>query len=322
METSILDWLKEGPSWISFAVETQLLGDQSEASIVIEDPQIQSIIQRINNLDSGIPALRSGSLTYTSTGNAFWDLFFLSDAGLKCEDIGITDTISELLRRQTDDGLYVMQSGTKPSYLCISTIVLSSLANMGFANDPHIIKFAEKVFQTQRLDGGWHCSARRSVGQALQASESCPMDNLNILMFLGKYERYRNDERLNRAIDLLLEHWRRRNEPWRPYGFGIGSDFLKLRYPAVKYGILRVLDVLSLYPHAANSPEFKEMFEIIMSKSVEGRFTAESVARSYSDFDFGQTKQPSRWITFLIYRIRKQASQSSRQRDRSELLDL
>jgi len=34
-------------------------------------------------------------------------------------------------------------------------------------------------------------------------------------------------------------------------------------------------------------------------------YYAESVSRAYSEFDFGQTKEPSRWITFLISRIQK-----------------
>lgn len=105
--------------------------------------------------------------------------------------------------------------------------------------------------------------------------------------------------------DWLLTHWKKRMEPWRPYGFGIGNDFLKLKYPAVKYGILRVLDVLSLYSCAIKSPEFNEMFEFVMKKTADGRFYAESVSRSYSEFDFGQTKLPSKWITFSIYRIQK-----------------
>jgi len=47
------------------------------------------------------------------------------------------------------------------------------------------------------------------------------------------------------------------------------------------------------------------MFEFVMNKSIDGKFFAESASRTYSDFDFGQTKMPSRWITFLIYRLQK-----------------
>lgn len=305
MDTKVIDWLLEDNSWLKFAVETQLLGKKAEPSLVAADSKIQVLINRLKDSSVGIPALKSGKVAYTSTGNAFWDLFFLADIGLKVEDIHIRNEINDLFKLQQDDGTFILQDGTKSGYFCIPTIILASLAKMGYNNDPHILRFIERIFETQRLDGGWHCALNRAKGKKLQDTESCPMDNLNILMLLGQYDTYRNDTRLNGAIDLLLVHWKKRMDPWRPYGFGIGNDYLKLKYPAVKYGILRVLDVLSIYPFAIKSKEFNEMIELVMKKSPDGRFFAESVSRSYSEFDFGQTKLPSRWITFLIYRIQK-----------------
>lgn len=305
MDNLFLSWIAEENAWLKFASETQLFGKQCDSSIAIDNVEMQTIINRIKDINVGFPALKTGKVKYTSTGNAFWDLFFLADIGLKIEDIHIQDEVNLLFELQNDDGTFVLQDGTKSGYFCIPTIILASLAKMGYDKDPHILKFIEEIFRTQRLDGGWHCAVSRATGSKLQDSESCPMDNLNILMLLGQYDQYRNDSRLNGAIDLLLMHWKRRQEPWRPYGFGIGSDFLKLKYPAVKYGILRVLDVLSLYPYAIKSSEFNEMLESVMNKSIDGKFFAESASRTYSDFDFGQTKTPSRWITFLIYRLQK-----------------
>lgn len=305
METKVVDWLLEDNSWLKFAVETQLLGKKAEPSLVIADSNIQTIIARLKDPNIGVSSLKSRKITYTSTGNAFWDLFFLSDIGLRVEDIHIQAEFESILDLQQEDGTFILQTDMKSGYFCIPTIVLTSLVKMGCENEPHILRFIEKIFETQRLDGGWHCALNRATGKKLQDSESCPMDNLNILMLLGQYDVYRKDERLNGAIDLLLTHWKKRMDPWRPYGFGIGNDFLKLRYPAVKYGILRVLDVLSLYPYAIASTEFNEMYECVMKKAIDGKFLAESVSRSYSEFDFGQTKRYSRWITFLIYRIQK-----------------
>jgi hypothetical protein len=133
------------------------------------------------------------------------------------------------------------------------------------------------------------------------------MDNLNVLMLLSRFDAFRNDSCFNGAVELLLEHWRRREEKWRPYGFGIGSDFNKLRYPTVVYGITRVLDVLSLFPYATKSREYREMLQNVTDKSVGGRYFAESAPRAYAEFDFGQTKQPSAWLTFLVTRIKRNA---------------
>jgi len=300
-------WLKEGSPWLKYAVETQLQDLKPNVSPAVKDKSILTIIKRLKGETVGIPALKTGKVAYTGTGNAFWDLFFLADIGLSAKDIEIEKEVTEFFQLQQADGTFVLQDGTKAGFYCIPTIILTSLAKMGYKDDPHINKFMQNVFNTQRPDGGWHCALNRAAGKKLQDTESCPMDNLNILMLLGQYEEYRTDKRFNGAIDLLLSHWARREEKWRLYGFGIGGDFSKLKYPAVKYGILRVLDVLSLYPHAVKSREFQEMLDFARQKSKNGRYTAESVSRSYAEFDFGQAKEPSRWITFLVNRIEKRA---------------
>jgi hypothetical protein len=132
------------------------------------------------------------------------------------------------------------------------------------------------------------------------------MDNLNLLMLLGQYEKYRQNPGLNGAIDLLLEHWENRVNL---HGFGIGRRFRSLQYPAVKYGILRVLDVLSLFPYAVDSRSFWSMFDFVKQKAVDGKYTAETTDNAYADFDFGQKEQPSRWLTFLVNRIRKRVEE-------------
>ena len=305
MDNAILDWIARENPWLRFAVSAQLLGMPSDPAAAVYDPKIQTLIRRIMDPAVGIPALKTGKVKYTSPGTVFWDLFFLADIGLQADDVLAQSTADSVLELQHNNGAFVFQDDTKPGYFCIPAIILSSLARMGYANDPHILRFIQLVMDARRLDGGWHCALGRATGKRLQDTESCPMDNLNILMLLGQYEQYRKDSGLHGAIDLLLAHWRRRAEPWRPYGFGIGSDFVKLRYPAVKYGILRVLDVLSLYPYAARTPEYGEMLALVAGKSEDGKYRAESVSRAYAAFDFGQTKTPSRWITFLIYRLQK-----------------
>ena len=159
---------------------------------------------------------------------------------------------------------------------------------------------------SQGYDGGWNCY---NSYLDMMDIESCPMDNLNILMLLGQYLKYQEGPILNRAIDSLLEHWESRATSWRPHGFGIGKRFMSLHYPAVKYGILRVLDVLSLFPHAVSSRSFHSMLDFVQQKASGGKYYAEITDDSYAEFDFAQKELPSRWLTFLVNRIEKQADE-------------
>ncbi|WP_432664292.1 hypothetical protein R9X47_27660 [Wukongibacter baidiensis] len=309
MKREIVNWLNDGPSWLQYAVQLQLINGKPDINLVMDGDKIVKIIDRIKDKQVGIPALKTGKVLYTKTGNAYWDLFFLADIGLTIDELNLEKEIDQILDLQRPDGTFVTQENIRPNYFCIPTILMSSIVKMGYKNDSRLDKYIEIILETQRLDGGWHCAKSRAKGQKLQDTESCPMDNLNILMLLSQYEEYRNDKRFEGAIDLLLNHWYRKDENWRPYGFGVGKDFKKLKYPAIKYGILRVLDVLSLFPYAIKSRGFNEMLEFVQQRADNGKYFAESVVKSYAEFDFGQKKEPSRWITFLVNRIEKRINE-------------
>ena len=86
--------------------------------------------------------------------------------------------------------------------------------------------------------------------------------------------------------------------------FYMGTDFRKLKAPFVWYDILHVLDVLSQLSWLRNDSRLKEMSDIIKSKADnEGKYTPESEWKAWKGWDFGQKKQPSRWLTFLVLRI-------------------
>jgi len=298
LDKNTLDWLLAGPAWLRYAVEAQLLGKTPDVQPVLEDSSIREIIARLKGIDTGIPAIRSGRVHYTETGKAYWDLFFLADIGLQIDDLGLKDEAEHIFNFQSPDGSLTMPPNVRDDYFCMSAILVASLARMGYRDDPRIARYIQAVMRSQLANGGWDCYGD-SYGR-----ESCPMDNLNILMLLGQYEKYRDNPALNGAIDLLLAHW---EEGSHLYGFGVGKRFRALQYPAVKYGILRVLDVLSLFPYAVASRSFRSMMDSVHGKASDGRYTPEAAASAFAGFDFAQMAEPSRWLTFLIGRIDKRA---------------
>ena len=311
MNQEIINWLLDGPVWVRFAVESQLLDMNPTPRTALQDESIRTLIRRLKDEKIGIPGLKTGKVTWADTGNAYWDLFFLTDIGLTAPGMDLEDEIEEFFQLQLPDGTFITEDDHAANYFCVSGIFLSSVARAGYRNDARMAEYVGFILSTQQPDGGWHCGDDHTSGGKYKGSESCPMDNLNILQLLGQYDEYRNDARFNGAFNLLFEHWRRRDERWRPSDFGIGKRFKTLEYPATKYGILRVLDVASLFPYASATNGFMDMLDFACQKSVGGKFSAESIHEAYSEFDFGQTKEPSRWITFLIERIKKRAADSA-----------
>jgi hypothetical protein len=305
LDKIVLDWLLEGPAWLRYAVELQLLEVKPDVTPVLRDSSIQKIVERLKGSAAGIPAIKSGKVHYTETGKAYWDLFFLADIGLSIRDLGLDGEAEAIFRFQSRDGSFTIPPNVQDNYFCMSAILLSSLAKMGYHDDPRLARYIHLVMNSRCYDGGWHCYddgyGRLEIG-------SCPMDNLNILMLLGQYEPYRQDRVLKNAIDLLLEHWESRANL---HGFGVGRRFMSLQYPAVKYGILRVLDVLSLFPYAVSNPAFQSMLGYVHNKAVNGRYFAETNDPMYAEFDFAREAEPSRWITFLVGRVDKRVEELS-----------
>ena len=302
MDKAVLDWLLEGPVWLKYAIELQLLDKKPDVSPVLQDSDIGVIVNRLKDGNVGIPALKTGKVHYTETGKAYWDLFFLADVGLTINDLGFDKEVEDIFHFQGRNGTFVIPPNVQDNYYCMSAILIAPLARMDCRDDPRIATYIRDIISSQMSGGGWDCYG----DFGMSSMESCPMDDLNILMLLGQYEQYKENPKLNGAIDLLLEHWEARTHL---YGFGIGKRFRSLQYPAVKYGILRVLDVLSLFPYAVNSRSFQSMLDFVHHKAVNGRYFAESTDKSYAMFDFGQKEEPSRWLTFLIGRIDKRVEE-------------
>lgn len=297
MDKKVLDWLMEGPAWLKYAVELQLLDLKPDVTPTLQDSSIRKLVDRLKGNSAGVPAIKSGRVHYTESGKAYWDLFFLADIGLTINDLGLENEAEEIFRFQSREGTFTIPPNVQDNYFCMSAILIASLSRMGYRDDPRVIKYARAAMTEQMPGGGWDC-----YGESFSAEGSCPMDDMNILMLLGQYPQYRDNPQLYGAIEHLIAHW---EEGTHLYGFGVGKRFRSLQYPAVKYGILRVLDVLSLFPYAVKSRGFQSMLDFVHAKAVNGRYFAESTDMVYTDFDFSQTAEPSRWITFLVNRIEK-----------------
>jgi hypothetical protein len=84
----------------------------------------------------------------------------------------------------------------------------------------------------------------------------------------------------------------------------MGTDFRKLKAPLIWYDLVHVLDVLSRFEWLRKDKRLLSMLAALKKKAdAQGRFTVESVWTAWKDWEFGQKKEPSRWLTLLAWRI-------------------
>ena len=126
-----------------------------------------------------------------------------------------------------------------------------------------------------------------------------------MLKLISELPEFQDSPEAKKGLDSLFNLWDIRMKR-KPYLFGMGTDFKKLKAPFVWYDILHVLDVLSKFPRTLETTYTKDMLSIMTNKKDNnGRYIPGSVYLTWKEWDFGQKKEPSAWITFLVYRILK-----------------
>jgi hypothetical protein len=133
-----------------------------------------------------------------------------------------------------------------------------------------------------------------------------------MLKAVSQFEDLRAGGAAEAGVEALLGLWRD-SRVRHPYLFHMGTDFRKLKAPFVWYDLLHVMDVLSRFPWPAGDARFAEMLDVLFGKAdADGRFTAESVWLPWKAWEFGQKKEPSRWVTLLAWRIAARAGAGGR----------
>jgi len=154
-------------------------------------------------------------------------------------------------------------------------------------------------------ENGWHCVASKELGKFRgpgRKNDPCPYATMFSLKMLGltKKEKFRKAKRI--GIEAIFRLWKKRKEE-KPYLFGMGTDFKKLKLPFVWYDILNMVDTLSLFPEIYNEKTFKEMYKIVKDKETDTGYIPESIYMKAKQWDFGQKKEVSEYMNAIVDRI-------------------
>ena len=313
MNAETIAWLLASPEpWVvynSLLWLTEADGDSPEVRRAYQAVQADArIAVLLDALDPWPPAAPMKQAY--NPADILWKIGMLADFGLQRDDPRIAALAERILAAQADDGAF-LQGGfahthtwDRRAYICIAHVMTYALARFGYLDDPRLQKAYDQIQVWERLDGGWHPNQLNLPGGKRQDEPSCPFGTVNILRALAVHPGLRESQLAARAAGYLLDCWVRREEPYRPVGFGIGTTWNKLQYPYVQYQLLKVADTLARIPAARQDARFEEIKALIRAKRTpEGGWLAESINKPYKDFDFGQKKVPSTWITFLALRI-------------------
>lgn len=313
----LIQWLLDGEPWVEYRTRLDLLGEKQDSSGVqsaysdmIQHDQIQALLEELSEWP-GV-ALKS----HKKAGHLLHKLVFISELGIQPDHPQVALILNKVKANIADEGPFQILVNLPKAFggsgldelswmLCDAGSTLYAIARLTGTDDPSVRQAADYLAGLVREEGGWPCAATASLGKFHgpgKINSPCPYANLLMVKALLPFgDRYAQE--IRKGAQVLLDLWGKRSEE-KPYLFAMGSDFKKLKAPLVWYDILHVLEVLSQIPDIRDEPAVREMVEIVLAKvDAEGRYQPESIWMDWRDWDFGQKKEPSRWLTFLVTRM-------------------
>ncbi len=320
--TNVVDWLLAGEPWVEYRARVDLLRQPEDESQVVTarqamlaHPQIQALLTELAAWP-GPPLKR-----HNDASHLLHKLAFVADLGLRVGDPGVDDIVARVLAHQSAQGPFQVVVNIPTHFggrgkdeanwaLCDAPLLLYALVKLGLGDDARV-QAAVAYLASLVRDSGWPCAAAPEMGKFHgpgRVSDPCPYANLLMLKLLAELPAWRDSAAAHTGAEAALALWAQR-KTWRPYLFGMGTDFAKLKAPLIWYDILHVLDVLTRFPWLRDDARLQEMAALVVAKAdVDSRFTPESIWMAWKGWDFGQKRAPSRWLTLLVVRMLERIS--------------
>ncbi len=324
MMNDTVRWLLESDEpWTRYRTLVDLLDRpeddpevQGAHQAMLEHPAVQALIAEAATWP-GYPLKR-----HNDAKHAIYKFSTLADFGVRADNPGMRTGVEAVMAHQSPEGAFQTVTLVPKAFggtgeemwtwmLCDAPTLLYVLLAMGLDGNPRV-QGAVNHLVSQVDENGWRCVSAPELGKFKgpgRKADPCPIVNVYALKALAQVTELLDSPAVRTGAEMLLWHWEHQGER-KVYMFGIGTDFRKLKYPFVWYGILHVVDVLSHFPFVHADPRFREMVETITTQAdEEGRYTANSMYRAWKGWCFADKKNPSPWLTFLVLRVLKRIGQ-------------
>jgi hypothetical protein len=107
-------------------------------------------------------------------------------------------------------------------------------------------------------------------------------------------------------VAFLLHHWETR-APLGPCLFGIGSRFLQVEFPFIRYNLFYYVYVLAHFERARGDHRFLEALNALAAHVRDGEMVVDSPHRAWQDYEFARRGCPSALATLRWREIERLA---------------
>lgn len=303
--------------WLQYAIKLNLLNESKESLLnlkkeALKDNKIHAYLRDISNFHSMLVS------NHKNPELPIHKLLFLLDIGFDMDLPEIENAVNQLMDHKDKYGIYQSLTNIPKHFggtgedifswcLCDTPLLFIALLKAKVEYPQHIKQGVDYLVSLNKTQG-FPCSVSEELGKFRgpgRKDDCCPYATLIMLNLLSYIDEYKDSDIVINGIDVLLSLWENSLER-HPYMFYMGTDFRKLKAPAIWYDIVSVSDCLSKFEYAKADKRFHEMVGIIKAKQDEsGLFTPESIYQKCKGWDFGQKKVVSPYLSYLCIRILK-----------------
>jgi hypothetical protein len=313
--------LDHSDNWLKYAIHLHLCHEPKDNIAVLRnaalaDGGIQNHLNDVANFHGMLVT------NHKNPDLPIHKLLFLLDLGFDMDVPEIKAAIDEILKHRDDNGIFQSLTNVPKHYggagvdvfswcLCDAPLLLLALLMAGVDYDEYIKPGIDHMISLSR-DNGFPCAVSPELGKFRgpgRKDDCCPYATLIMINVLSYIPEYLDSPFVTSSVKALLDLWENSLEQ-HPYMFFMGTDFRKLKAPSCWYDIVSVAGVLCKYKFVQRDPRFLEMITLIRNKQdKDGLFTPESAYQRMKDWDFGQKKLPSPYLTYLCLRILERVEQ-------------
>jgi hypothetical protein len=256
---------------------------------------VEAVLARRHDNGADFWASADGRLAVGEPFSTLTSLLVLHELKVARSHEAIRGALQLIRGAQRDDGRYRLAPGGA-LYPCATAAAARVLCRFGQARDHRLQQTLGHLLETQHDDGGWRCR-KFSYGRGPETEFSNPGVTLSVLDVFRFTDHLNENSALDRAVDSLLDHWVVRR-PTGPCHFGIGTLFMQVEYPFLRYNLFSYLYILSFYDRAKDDPRYLEALRIFESKlDGRNRVVVERPNRRLAEFSFCAAGRPSALAT-------------------------
>ena len=218
-------------------------------------------------------------------------LLIMSDLKVPKSHEALQGSCELVLRAIRDDGrVRIAPKGS--IYPCHTALAAAALCRNGYSGDQRVQAVLKHLLSSRFEDGGWRCN-KFLFGRGPETNFSNPGVTLYALDAFRCAGMHEGTEELDRAVETLLDHWTIR-VPTGPCHFGIGTLFMQVEYPFLRYNLFYYTYVLSFYPKARHDQRFTEALASLSNKlDDQKRLIVEGSNRKLKNLQICRKGEPS-----------------------------